>query len=65
MYTDEHIWDDVAFTDEALNNRTLNTRSIGAHHRVVHLRSEGDKMPAIRKGRSLASHKSDQAKSAG
>lgn len=64
MYTYGHIWDDVAFTDEAINNRTVNTRPIGAHRRVVHLRSEGDKMPAIRKGRSLASHKSDEAKSA-
>jgi len=62
MYTYGHIWEDVASTDEATNNRTLKTRPISAHRRVVHLRTEGDKMPAIRKGMCLAAHKSDEAK---
>jgi len=62
MYTYGHIWDDVDFMDEATNNRTLKTRPISAYRRVVHLRTEGDKMPAIRKGICLASHKSDEAK---
>jgi hypothetical protein len=62
MYTYGHIWDDVALTDEAINNRTLNTRPISAHLRIVHLQTGGDKMPAIHKGRSLASHNSYEEK---